>query len=56
VHFDDTLEGLSLQYGVSPIVIKEFNGLTSDSIYYVKELKIPNPTEYYERHVFYIFS
>jgi LysM repeat protein len=54
VDLDDTLEGLSLQYGVSPNVIKEFNGLSSDSIYYLKEIRIPDPKEYYASQVHYI--
>jgi len=37
------LDGLALQYSVSAREIKIFNGLTTDDIYYLKELKIPNP-------------
>jgi LysM repeat protein len=53
ITIDDTLEGLSIQYGVSPNVIKTYNNLTSDSIYYLKEIKIPNPTDYYENKVLF---
>lgn len=43
VELHDTLEGLSLQYNVSAKKIKNFNNLTSDDIYYLKELIIPDP-------------
>jgi len=43
IEFHDTLDGLSLQYNVSAREIKIFNGLTTDDIYYMKEIKIPNP-------------
>ena len=39
----DSLISLSLNYGVSIPLIKKANGLTSDEIYYLKDLKIPNP-------------
>ena len=39
----DSLMNLSLNYGVSSAVIRKFNGLTSDDIYYLKEISIPNP-------------
>ena len=41
---DDTLEGLSLAYGVSITKIKIRNKIETDSIYYMKKLYIPNPT------------
>ena len=44
VDFSDTLEGLSLQYGVSATAIKKFNDLDGDFFYYLKEVKIPNPS------------
>jgi LysM repeat protein len=44
VELGDTLDGLMLQYGVSKTAIKKYNNLQSDDIYYLKELKIPNPT------------
>jgi LysM repeat protein len=37
----DSLEGLSLQYGVSKTAIKSTNNITSDDIFYYKQLKIP---------------
>lgn len=40
----DTLLGVSLDYGVSPAAIKKSNGITSDEIFYLSELKIENPT------------
>lgn len=43
IEFSDTLEGLSLQYNVSKREIKVFNDLTGDDIYYLKNIKIPNP-------------
>jgi len=43
IEYHDTLDGLSLQYNVSAREIKIFNGLTTDDIYYMKEIKIPNP-------------
>lgn len=39
----DSLVSLSLNYGVSIPLIKKANGLTSEEIYYLKEIKIPNP-------------
>lgn len=39
----DTLMSLSLTYGVAIPVIRKANGLTSDEIYYLGEIKIPNP-------------
>ena len=39
----DTLVSLSLDYGVSSIAIKKFNWLTSDDIYYLKVILIPDP-------------
>eukprot|EP00331_Platyophrya_macrostoma_P011046 CAMPEP_0176407980 /NCGR_PEP_ID=MMETSP0127-20121128/1699_1 /TAXON_ID=938130 /ORGANISM="Platyophrya macrostoma, Strain WH" /LENGTH=118 /DNA_ID=CAMNT_0017787219 /DNA_START=382 /DNA_END=738 /DNA_ORIENTATION=- len=38
------MDGLSLQYGVSKIAIRNFNNLVDDNIYYMKSLKIPNPS------------
>jgi len=43
IEYTDSLDGLALQYNVSAREIKVFNGLTTDDIYYLKELKIPNP-------------
>lgn len=43
VEYTDSMEGLSLQYNVSEREIRLFNGLTTNDIYYLKELKIPNP-------------
>jgi len=43
IDYSDSLDGLALQYSVSAREIKIFNGLTTDDIYYLKELKIPNP-------------
>lgn len=40
----DSLLGISLDYGVSPAAIKKTNGITSDEIFYLSELKIENPT------------
>lgn len=40
----DTLLGLSLQYNVSEQRIKAHNNLNSDEIYYLKEIRIPNPS------------
>jgi LysM repeat protein len=39
----DTLVSLSLTYGVPAPAIRKANGLTSDDIYYLPEVKIPNP-------------
>lgn len=44
VQFVDTLDGLSLQYGVSKVAIRKFNNLEDDNIYFLKTLKIPNPS------------
>lgn len=41
--YGDTLEGLSLTYDVSIYKIKQRNKLESDSIYYLKEIIIPDP-------------
>lgn len=43
IEFNDSMDGLALQYNVSAREIRLFNGLTTDDIYYLKELKIPNP-------------
>ena len=43
VIYGDTLEGLSLTYDVSIGQIKARNNIESDSIYYLKEIVIPNP-------------
>lgn len=43
VEYTDSMEGLALQYNVSEREIRLFNGLTTNDIYYLKELKIPNP-------------
>lgn len=40
----DTLMSLSLDYGIPTLNIKKANGLMSEDIYYLKELKIPNPS------------
>lgn len=45
----DTLEGLSIQYGVPPFAIKKFNNLDSDNFYYLKEIKIPNPSTIFQK-------
>lgn len=45
----DTLDGLSLQYGISKIAIRNFNKLEGDNIYYLKTLKIPNPSKYNDK-------
>lgn len=45
VEFVDTLDGLSLQYGVSKVAIRNYNNLVDDNIYYLKTLKIPNPSK-----------
>lgn len=42
----DTLMGLSLTYGVTVQAIKKANGITSDEIYYMPSIKIPNPKRY----------
>lgn len=39
----DSLTSLSLTYGVAIPLIKKENGITSDDIYYLNEVKIPNP-------------
>ena len=39
----DTIYGISLQYDVSIQKIKAYNNLHSDDIYYLKEIRIPNP-------------
>ena len=39
----DSLVSLSLTYGVAIPLIKKANGITSDEIYYLVEIKIPNP-------------
>ena len=39
----DSLDSISFQYGVQKALIKKENGLTNDHIYFIKELKIPNP-------------
>lgn len=39
----DSLVSLSLTYGVAVPLIKKANGITSDDIYYMTEVKIPNP-------------
>lgn len=41
--YGDTLEGLSLTYDVSIYKLKQRNKLESDSIYYLKEIIIPDP-------------
>lgn len=38
------MDGLSLQYGVSVGRIKQRNNLTSNDIYFLKEIVIPDPT------------
>lgn len=43
VDYNDTMEGLALQYNVSAREIRIFNGLSSNEIYYLKEVKIPHP-------------
>ena len=35
--------GLSIGYGVSEMKIKSFNKLDSNEIYFLKEIKIPEP-------------
>lgn len=40
--YGDTLEGISLTYDVSIAKIKQRNKLESDSIYYLKEIVIPD--------------
>lgn len=42
VVYGDTLEGISLTYDVSIAKIKQRNKLESDSIYYLKEIIIPD--------------
>ena len=41
--YGDTLEGLSLTYDVPIGKIRQRNNIESDSIYYLKEIVIPNP-------------
>jgi hypothetical protein len=43
IEYTDSMEGLALQYNVSEREIRIFNGLTTNDIYYLKELKIPDP-------------
>jgi len=47
IEIGDTLDGLMLQYGVSKGAIKKYNQLEGDDIYYLKQIKIPNPTTDY---------
>ena len=42
--YGDTLDGLSFDYGVSKAAIKKMNKIESDEIYFLKEIKIPNPS------------
>ena len=44
IMLDDSLDGLSLQYGVSVGRIKQRNSLQSNDIYFLKEIVIPDPT------------
>lgn len=37
------MDGLALQYNVSAREIMIFNDLTTSDVYYLKEIKIPNP-------------
>ena len=39
----DSIEGLALQYSVSPVRIRNYNNLTTNDIYYLKEIRIPDP-------------
>ena len=41
----DSLLGLSLSYGVKERAIKKANGLSTDDIYFMKEIIIPNPSK-----------
>jgi len=41
VEYSDTMEGLALQYNISAREIKVFNELSSNEIYYLKEIRIP---------------
>ena len=37
----DTLDGLAIQYDVSRTVIKSYNNLHSEDLFFLKEIKIP---------------
>lgn len=41
MHPNDTLDGLAFQYNVSVMAIKSANNLSSDDIFFYKQLKIP---------------
>ncbi len=43
--------GISIVYGVPLQRIKQVNKIRSDSIYYIKELIIPNPKTKYKQYI-----
>ncbi|CAD8091766.1 unnamed protein product [Paramecium primaurelia] len=42
----ETLQGLAIKYNITPESIRKFNNLTSNEIYYLKSIIIPNQSSY----------
>ncbi|CAD8110574.1 unnamed protein product [Paramecium sonneborni] len=42
----DTLQGLAIKYNLTPEAIRKFNNLTTNEIYYLKSIIIPNQSSY----------
>ncbi|CAD8189739.1 unnamed protein product [Paramecium pentaurelia] len=42
----ETLQGLAIKYNITPESIRKFNNLTTNEIYYLKSIIIPNQSSY----------